>query len=279
MTNYEIRIPWPRTWRPPHGFARALVIGVIAAAVAVIGITTWNSYQAVTGIHQLQATNASKLQLQISDAQIQIASLNGQISTLEQQGSADSTSIGTLVVDVQQLASALQADIDQLKALGQKPAAAQPHVSTSATATTTPIPTPAPVARAAPTAPAPSTTPTTSCAVQALGSCLIPSPTTPRAVATGPGFGCAQAIAYLQANSAPGFTFGCAPHSALGHYGYTCTNVPGICAESKHIQIACPAPFVYQNEASNSFVITGAKGGRIDPYGQYDARYPCNSYA
>lgn len=90
-----------------------------------------------------------------------------------------------------------------------------------------------------------------------------------------PGFGCADALAYLAANAAPGYTFGCAPHSALGHYGYTCDNVPGVCPGTMHIQIACPAPFVYENEAANSQPPVTQR----DPHGEYDARYPCNDYA
>jgi hypothetical protein len=33
------------------------------------------------------------------------------------------------------------------------------------------------------------------------------------------------------------------------------------------VHIACPAPFVYMNEAHNSWVLTG-QGRGIDPFGQ-----------
>lgn len=77
----------------------------------------------------------------------------------------------------------------------------------------------------------------------------------------GPPFGtsCEAAYAYLAAHAAPGFSFFCGPHSALGHYGYTSL-------EPKVIHIACPAPFVYMNEAYNSWLPDFNRP--IDPYGQ-----------
>lgn len=79
---------------------------------------------------------------------------------------------------------------------------------------------------------------------------------------------CASALAYLAAHQAPGFVDVCAPGSALGHYGFTCSNVAPHCPNgARVIHIACPAPFVYKNEAHNSWTLTGGATG-IDPFGQ-----------
>lgn len=78
---------------------------------------------------------------------------------------------------------------------------------------------------------------------------------------------CADALAYLAAHQAPGFVDTCADGSALGHLGYTCADVAGRCAGQRFIRIACPAAFVYMNEAHNSWVLTGLGSG-LDPYGQ-----------
>ena len=78
---------------------------------------------------------------------------------------------------------------------------------------------------------------------------------------------CAVALAYLAAHQAPGFRDSCADGSALGHLGWTCSDQRGMCAGQRFIRIACPAPFVYMNEAHNSWVLLGARTG-IDPYGQ-----------
>ena len=78
---------------------------------------------------------------------------------------------------------------------------------------------------------------------------------------------CADALAYLAAHQAPGFTDTCADGTALGHLGLTCVNQPGMCAGQRIIHIACPAPFVYMNEAHNSWTLLG-QGTGIDPYGQ-----------
>jgi hypothetical protein len=77
---------------------------------------------------------------------------------------------------------------------------------------------------------------------------------------------CADALAYLAAHQAPGFVDSCADGSALGHLGYTCADVAGRCEGQRFIRIACPAPFVYMNEAHNSWVLTGTGSG-VDPYG------------
>jgi len=81
---------------------------------------------------------------------------------------------------------------------------------------------------------------------------------------------CADALAFLAAHQAPGFDAACAAGSALGHLGFTCVDQPGMCAGTRIIRIACPAPFVYMNEAHNSWVLIGARTG-IDPYGQGSA--------
>jgi hypothetical protein len=121
-----------------------------------------------------------------------------------------------------------------------------------------------------------STSTSTSTTTTSTSSTTVPAPTTvmaaevsappppPPAVTTS----CADAIAYLQQHQAPGFVDVCGPGSALGRYGYTCWNVPGRCPDgAKVIHIACPAPFVYMNEAHNSWALQGQRSG-IDPYGQ-----------
>ena len=100
-----------------------------------------------------------------------------------------------------------------------------------------------------------------------------PAPPPPPAPAALPGrgaataYGCAAALAYLAAYSAPGFTFQC-PGGALGHQAMTCINEPGVCDNENLIAIADPCPAAYMNEASNSWVLTGvASDAPIDPYG------------
>jgi hypothetical protein len=81
---------------------------------------------------------------------------------------------------------------------------------------------------------------------------------------------CADALAYLATHQAPGFVDTCGDGSAQGHLGYTCADTPGRCEKQRFIRIACPAPFVYMNEAHNSWVLIGARSG-IDPFGQGSA--------
>ncbi len=90
---------------------------------------------------------------------------------------------------------------------------------------------------------------------------------------------CGDALAFLASHQAPGFVDTCAPGSALGHYGYTCATVPGRCDGVRIIHIACPAPFVFMNEAHNSWTVIG-QGAGIDPYGQGNAaeQAACNRY-
>jgi hypothetical protein len=79
-------------------------------------------------------------------------------------------------------------------------------------------------------------------------------------------YGCAAALPYLAAYAAPGFTFEC-PGYSLGHQAMTCINQPGVCDNEHLIVISDPCPAAYMNEASNSWVLTGASDAPIDPYG------------
>lgn len=81
-----------------------------------------------------------------------------------------------------------------------------------------------------------------------------------------PAYGCAAALAWLASHSAPGFQFVC-PGNALGHEAMTCVNVRGLCPGERLITIADPCPAAYMNEASNSWVQTHLRAGRLDPYG------------
>ena len=79
---------------------------------------------------------------------------------------------------------------------------------------------------------------------------------------------CADALGYLAVHAAPGFAASCEPGNSMGRFGYTCWNVAPQCGDGgRVIHIACPAPFVYQNEAHNSWALLGQRSG-IDPYGQ-----------
>jgi hypothetical protein len=88
-----------------------------------------------------------------------------------------------------------------------------------------------------------------------LGACAQPSNNAGEAT----GWGCPAAYAYLAAHAAPGTSVFCGPGSALGHYGVTWIN-------PKVVHIACPAPFVYMNEAYNSWLPDFNRP--YDPYGQ-----------
>lgn len=131
------------------------------------------------------------------------------------------------------------------------PAAATRTVPTTAAPPVTTVPT------VATTTPAPTVPPTVAPAVAPVPTTSAPPVST----------GCGDAVAYIAAHAAPGYVTTCAPGSALGHYGYTCANVPGRCDGVRIIHIACPAPFVYMNEAHNSWVVIG-QGSGIDPFGQ-----------
>ncbi|MGZ6907821.1 MAG: hypothetical protein ACXVJ7_09120 [Acidimicrobiia bacterium] len=131
------------------------------------------------------------------------------------------------------------------------------------TATTVAATVGAAVAAPSTTSPAPVASPTTLALPPTTVAPPPPPPPPPPAVTTG----CGEALAYLAAHQAPGFADTCADGSALGHYGFTCADVPGMCPDVRIIHIACPAPFVYMNEAHNSWVVIGQASG-IDPYGQ-----------
>jgi hypothetical protein len=47
----------------------------------------------------------------------------------------------------------------------------------------------------------------------------------------------------------------------------TCVNEAGVCANEDLIAIADACAAAYMNEASNSWVMTGASDAPIDPYG------------
>jgi hypothetical protein len=89
--------------------------------------------------------------------------------------------------------------------------------------------------------------------------------TTPPTTAAS-GYGCSNAMAYLQAHAAAGFTFEC-PGYALGHQAMTCIDVAGVCSGEHLIVINDPCPAAYMNEASNSKVLEGLASAPIDPYG------------
>jgi hypothetical protein len=79
------------------------------------------------------------------------------------------------------------------------------------------------------------------------------------------GYGCAAAIAYLQAYAEPSFTIEC-PAYAAGGQAMTCDHHPPQCPNSRVIAIRVPCPAAYMNEAHNSWVLLGEASG-IDPYG------------
>lgn len=132
--------------------------------------------------------------------------------------------------------------------------------TTSSPPTTTTTTSPPPTTTTTTTAPAPPPPPPPPPAPAPAPSDALPA----KGQATASG--CAAAIAYLSAYSAPGFTFEC-PGYALGHQAMTCINEPGVCDNENLITIADPCAAAYMNEASNSWVLTGASDAPIDPYG------------
>jgi hypothetical protein len=88
------------------------------------------------------------------------------------------------------------------------------------------------------------------------------------AVGAATGWGCPEALAYLNAHAAPGFTLEC-PAYSQGHQASTsCVSQSSPCDEQHVITIADPCPAAYMNEASNSWVLLGKSNAPIDPYGQ-----------
>ncbi len=102
--------------------------------------------------------------------------------------------------------------------------------------------------------------------VPEVASAPVLTPTPAAGVVPPAASGCAAALAYLAAHAAPGFRFEC-PGSALGHQAMTCVDVPGVCPGERLIAIAVACPASWMNEASNSWVLTGASRRSIDPYG------------
>ncbi|MGH9057012.1 MAG: hypothetical protein ACRDYY_14295 [Acidimicrobiales bacterium] len=141
-------------------------------------------------------------------------------------------------------------------------------VEPTTTTTVAPVTVPTTVAHPAPP-PAPPTTVAHPAPVAATAAPSHPAPAPPSRPApssTPGGYGCAAAIAYLSGHAAPGFRFEC-PGNALGHQAMTCIDVAGVCPGYKLIAIADPCAAAYMNEASNSWVLQGLRGGPIDPYG------------
>lgn len=140
-----------------------------------------------------------------------------------------------------------------------------------------PPPSPPPPPPSVP-APAPTTTRTTTPtttpsapapAVVAATPAPAPAPSDPAAVppvGQATAWGCAAALAYLQAYAAKGFTLEC-PGYAEGREAMTCVNQAGVCPGTSVIAIADPCPQAYMNEASNSFVVLGTSDAPIDPFG------------
>jgi hypothetical protein len=142
------------------------------------------------------------------------------------------------------------------------PPTTQPPVTTPAPTTTLPVP-PTTVPVPPTTVPAtPTTVPVPPTTVPVPPTTQAPVTTAPPPTTQPPGYGCAAAIAYLQAHAAPGYTFIC-PGYAWGHQAMTCSNHPPECPMGvSEIVIADPCPAAYMNEASNSW-----GNAPIDPYG------------
>jgi hypothetical protein len=140
-------------------------------------------------------------------------------------------------------------------------ATSTPSTDAPAPTTTTPVPTPA-------AGVAPSAMVATPSAVAA-APVPAPAPTDPSlvpAAGRATAWGCAAALAYLQAYAAKGFALEC-PGDAEGQEAMTCMRVAGACPNAAVIAIADPCPQAYMNEASNSYVIIGASDSPIDPFG------------
>jgi hypothetical protein len=93
-------------------------------------------------------------------------------------------------------------------------------------------------------------------------------------------WGCAAALAYLQAYAAPGFALDC-PGYAEGHEAMTCLHgtpqYPDACPNGPTIAISDACPQAYMNESANSWYMTGQLSteqqkfgvsyASIDPFG------------
>ena len=133
------------------------------------------------------------------------------------------------------------------------------------------------VARVASDATAPATTPSTTTTAPpppivptSVPAPPPPPPPPPPTTVPAPAGGCGEALAYLAAHQAPGFVATCGPGTAFGHYGVACWNSVYCPGGQKIVRIACPLPFVYMNEAHNSWTLVGMGSG-IDPHGQGSA--------
>jgi hypothetical protein len=128
-----------------------------------------------------------------------------------------------------------------------------PSRTTTTTTTTAPV--------------APTTTPTSSATHPTVAAAQAPDEASAvPAIGRATAWGCAAALAYLQAYAAKGFTLEC-PGDAEGHDAMTCLAEQGACPSSAVIAIADPCPEAYMNEANNSWVLLGASDAPIDPYG------------
>lgn len=87
---------------------------------------------------------------------------------------------------------------------------------------------------------------------------------------------CTQAIAYLTAHAAPGFTFTCAPHASeppcasVASDAVGCTSAvtsAGVTTGHIYIDSNCPSATTYENEASNSNRAAGLNDAPVDPLG------------
>jgi hypothetical protein len=114
---------------------------------------------------------------------------------------------------------------------------------------------------------------------------VVPAaPAPPPAVPTLPAYGhatvwgCAAALAYLQAYAAPGFALDC-PGYAEGHEAMTCLHgtpqYPDACPSGPTIAISDACPQAYMNESANSWLMTGQLSTEQQKFGvSYDAIDP-----
>jgi hypothetical protein len=80
-------------------------------------------------------------------------------------------------------------------------------------------------------------------------------------------YGCAAAMAYLEAYAAPDFIIACAIDPSEHQATTTCISGYSACSLGRFILISDPCPAAYMNEASNSRVLIGLSEAPLDPYG------------
>ena len=144
------------------------------------------------------------------------------------------------------------------------------------------------VAATTPTTTPTTTTPTTAPPPAVLASApVVPArsaascrPAVPALPANGHAtvWGCAAALAYLQAYAAPGFALDC-PGYAEGHEAMTCLHgtpqYPDACPNGPTIAISDACPQAYMNESANSWLLTGQLSTEQQKFGvSYDAIDP-----